>query len=116
MASQYLWNPGVLEPGVLNSSGESQSSMDGTVHAFLWTRGTGMQDFGAYPGAFATVPPCCNTINDRGEMAGFAVRPFGSITLVWQGKVPVDLNSLIAANPSGLYLLAAESINNSPLG
>jgi probable HAF family extracellular repeat protein len=93
-------------------AGTSLSAKDGVVHAFLWTKETGMQDYGAFPGAFLTVPPCCNTLNDRGEMAGFAIDPNGnSRALVWVNKVPVDLNTLIPQN-SGWYLQAAESVND----
>ena len=48
--------------------GSAVSGTDGTVHGFLWTKGKGMQDIGAFPGAFATFAPCCKTINDRGEI------------------------------------------------
>lgn len=102
--------------GSINNRGEvagtSMSAKDGVVHAFLWTEQTGMQDYGAFPGAFLTVPPCCNTLNDRGEMAGFALDPSGnSLALVWVNKAPVDLNTLIPNN-SGWYLQVAESIND----
>jgi probable HAF family extracellular repeat protein len=95
-------------------AGGALSPGDGTIHAFLWTRQTGMQDFGAFPGAVATVPPCCNTINNSGEMVGFAIDgATGSFkALIWQGKVPVDLNTLVLPG-SPLYLLAAESINDA---
>ncbi len=73
-----------------------------------------MQDFGAFPGAVITVAPCCRTINDRGEMVGFAINgtTFNSTALVWQGKMPVDLNTLIP-NDSGWYLQGALSINDA---
>jgi hypothetical protein len=35
-----------------------------------------------------------------------------STALIWRGKVPVDLNTLIPAD-SQLHLIAAESINDS---
>jgi len=94
--------------------GTAQSSADGTVHAFLWTRATGMQDFGAFPGAIVTVPPCCHTINERGEIVGFSIdgTTFNLRALIWQGKVPVDLNTLIPAD-SGWYLQFASSINDA---
>ena len=38
--------------------GGALSPKDGTIHAFLWTEDTGMQDLGAFPGAFVTVAPC----------------------------------------------------------
>jgi hypothetical protein len=58
-----------------------------------------MQDYGAFPGAIVTVAPCCNTINNSGEVAGFSIDPSGnSRALVWQGQVPVELNTLIPAD------------------
>jgi probable HAF family extracellular repeat protein len=93
--------------------GTSQSSLDGTVHAFRWTKNTGIQDLGAFPGAFLTVPPCCNTLNNRGEVVGFALDPDGtSRAIVWVGNVPMDLNTFIAKD-SGWYLQSAESLNDS---
>jgi hypothetical protein len=71
-----------------------------------------MQDLGAFPGAFATFAPCCKTINDRGEIVGVAIDAMGPRALVWQGNVPVDLNTLIPAN-SGWYLQFTASINNA---
>ena len=92
--------------------GIALSPADGTVHGFLWTKGTGMQDIGAFPGAFATIPACCKTINDRGEIVGFAIDATGPRALIWQNNVPVDLNTLIPAN-SGWYLQFTASINNA---
>ncbi len=86
---------------------------DGTTHTFLWTKETGMQDYGAFPGAFLTVTPCCHTINDSGQMVGFSIDgDTGKFrALIWRDKVPVDLNTLI---PAGNWnLLAADSINNA---
>jgi hypothetical protein len=73
-----------------------------------------MQDFGAFPGAIVTVPPCCHTINERGEIVGFSVdgTTFNSRALIWQGNVPLDLNTLIPAD-SGWYLQSALSINDA---
>jgi probable HAF family extracellular repeat protein len=102
----------------INNRGEvvggALSPHDGTIHTFLWNRQTGMQDFGAFPGAFLTVAPCCHTINNSGEIVGFAIdgSTFASTALIWRGKVPVDLNTLIPAD-SPLHLIAAESINDS---
>jgi len=102
----------------INNRGEvvggAQSAEDGTTHAFLWTRGTGIEDLGAFPGAIATVAPCCNSINNRSEVVGFSIdgTTFSSRALVWHDKAPVDLNTLIPAD-SGWYLQAAESINDA---
>jgi probable HAF family extracellular repeat protein len=94
--------------------GAAQSSIDGNIHTFLWTRDKGMQDLGIFPGAIVTVAPCCNTINDRGEVVGFSIdgTTFSSRAIVWQDKAPVDLNTLIPAD-SGWYLQAAEAINDA---
>ena len=56
---------------------------------------------------------CCNTINNRGEMVGFSIdgTTFNSRALVWQGKTPVDLNTLIPKG-SPWYLQAADSVND----
>ena len=94
--------------------GAAESGKDGTVHAFLWNKQTGMQDLGAFPGAFATVAPCCNTINNRREVAGFAVEAAGLRALVWQpgAKSPTDLNTLIPAG-SPWFLQGAGALNDA---
>jgi probable HAF family extracellular repeat protein len=110
--------------------GGAQSSKDGTGHPFLWTKETGMQDLGTFPGAVVTVPPCCNTINDRGQVVGFSIDGSGNMrAFLWQpaettatASAPntcpaltgtlMDLNTLIPAD-SGWYLQAAESINDA---
>ncbi len=76
-------------------AGGAMSPKDGTIHAFTWTKARGMQDFGAFPGSFVTTASCCNTVNNRGELAGLAIDANGFRALVWQGKTPVDLNTLI---------------------
>jgi len=100
----------------INNRGEvvgGAQAADGTVHTFLWTKDTGMQDLGAFPGAFVTVAPCCNTINDRGDVVGLAISPGGVMrALVWQDRGPLDLNTLIPTG-SPWYLTAASSINNA---
>jgi probable HAF family extracellular repeat protein len=129
-AHAVLWdNDGVHDLGSLggalngassiNNRGEvvgvAQSPTDGTVHAFLWTRQTGMMDYGAFPGAVATVVGCCHTNNDRGEIVGFSVEPsnpYGGRALIWQGKEPKDLNTFIPRD-SPWYLLAVAAVNNA---
>ena len=96
--------------------GTAKSPKDGTIHAFLWTRHTGMLDYGAFPGAVATVPGCCHTINDRGEIVGFSIEPsnpyFGR-ALIWQGAQPKDLNELVRDAGPFVHLTGAFSINDS---
>jgi probable HAF family extracellular repeat protein len=100
----------------INNRGEvvgTSQSKDGTLHPFLWTKETGIQDLGAFPGAVATVAPCCNTINNKGEVVGFSIDAHSSFrALVWHDKRPIDLNRLIPKG-SPWYLQAAESINDA---
>ena len=104
----------------INNRGEvvgvSQSPQDGTVHAFLWTRKTGMLDYGAFPGAVMTIPGCCHTNNDRGEIVGFSIEPgnpyFGR-ALIWQGTQPKDLNDFVRDPGQFVQLTGAFSINDS---
>jgi probable HAF family extracellular repeat protein len=94
--------------------GTSQSPVDGAIHAFRWTRRTGMVDYGAFPGAVATVPGCCHTINDAGDVVGFAVEPDGNMrALLWQGAEPKDLNGFVRLPSPFVHLLAAQSINDA---
>jgi len=60
------------------------------------------------------VPTCCNTINDGGEVVGFSIdgTTFESRAIIWQHKVPMDLNTFIPKG-SPWYLQAAQSINNA---
>jgi probable HAF family extracellular repeat protein len=104
----------------INNRGEvvgvAQSPKDLTVHAFLWTRQTGMLDYGAFPGAVATVPGCCHTINDRGEIVGFSIEPtnpYGGRALIWQGNEPKDLNAFIRTPSPFVQLVSAFSINDA---
>ncbi len=93
-------------------AGGALSGQDGTIHAFLWTRRTGMRDLGAFPGAFVTTATCCKTINDRDEVVGMAIDGTGLRALLWHGEVPIDLNTLIPSG-SGWYLQMACAINNA---
>jgi len=104
-------------------TGNAQSSQDGNIHPFLWTKSNGIQDLGAYPGAFSTVAPCCHTLNNRSQVAGFAIPPCADascqpdsppnfVATLWTKGVYTDLNAL-APEDSPLYLQSALSINDS---
>jgi probable HAF family extracellular repeat protein len=81
--------------------------------AFLWTKDTGMQDLGRLPGAIASGPPCCNTINNSGVIVGISIAAdYTETAVIWQNKVAVDLNTLIAKD-SGWYLVCAQGINDA---
>jgi uncharacterized membrane protein len=102
----------------INNAGEvvgsAQSPDDGTVHTFRWTRQTGIQDYGASPGAMATFPGCCHTINDSGQIIGTAIFPnFDTRALLWQGKEPKDLNSFVQGPSPFVQLTGAFSINDA---
>jgi len=52
-------------------------------------------------------------INDRGDVVGASLdTSFNPRALLWENGVMTDLNTRIAANPSGLHLLLALSINS----
>lgn len=86
--------------------------IDGTIHSFLWTKATGMQGLEPLPGAFATIAGCCRTINDHGDVVGFAFDNAGMHAVVWINRKISDLNALIPSD-SALYLLNADSINEA---
>jgi probable HAF family extracellular repeat protein len=75
-----------------------------------------MLDYGAFPGAVLTVPGCCHTLNDRGEIVGFSIEPtnpYGGRALIWQGKEPKDLNDFVHTPSPFVQLLAASSISDT---
>jgi probable HAF family extracellular repeat protein len=94
--------------------GAAQSSTDGNVHAFLWTRQTRkMQDLGLLEGDSLSVAPCCRTVNDSREVVGFSCPgPKGSCRAFYWGNGEMrDLNDLIPGG-SSLYLTQALAINS----
>ena len=104
-------------------AGNAQSAQDGNVHPFLWTKDAGIQDLGAYPGAFSTVAPCCHTLNERRQVASFAILPCSDKScqansppnfraLLWKDGSYTDLNTLVATD-SPLYLQSALSMNDA---
>lgn len=102
----------------INDRGEATMNslmLDGSTHAFVVVNGV-PQDLGTYPSdAFLTVTPCCNTINNKGQIVGFSVdSSFNQRALLWQSKdqAPVDLNTLVPAD-SPWYLLIPSGITDS---
>jgi probable HAF family extracellular repeat protein len=104
-------------PGAINDlgmvAGASLSSIDGTVHPFLWTKEKGMQDLGTFPGAIVTGIVCCGTLNNKGDAVGVTVdgTTFNMRAILVHDKKLYDLNTLIPAN-SGWALQSASSIND----
>ena len=90
-------------------SGNSDIAGDQAVHAFRWTRNTGIEDLGTLDGDGHSVGL---GINDQGVITGISIAPdFSTLrAFVWHGGVMMDLNQLIPAK-SALYLLTACSIN-----
>ena len=72
-----------------------------------------MQDLGTLPGDFGSL---ALGINDGGDIVGASISPtFSETPVLWEkgASPPVNLNSLVTDNPSGLTLLVAVSINSS---
>ena len=102
-------------PGTINDRGEvagASLAKDGTVHPFLWTKETGIQDLGAFPGAVVTGIPCCHTLNNNGEAVGLtADSHFNLRGWVWRDHTKTDLNLLIPQD-APLYLQTGWAIND----
>ncbi|MGD1068596.1 MAG: hypothetical protein ABSB15_00520 [Bryobacteraceae bacterium] len=83
---------------------------DTAFHAFLWAKGTGMQDLGTLPGGVASG---AIGINDSGEVIGVSLDAnFNPHPFVWQNGAMSDLNTMIPASSPMLALLAC-AINSS---
>ena len=89
--------------------------LDGTIHSFVFTNGVS-KGLATYPAdAFITVVPCCDNINDLGQIVGFSIdSSFNQRALLWQTKdqAPLDLNTLVPAN-SPWFINSSGGINNS---
>jgi probable HAF family extracellular repeat protein len=112
--------PGVVSvvPATINNWGEIVGAIryeDGTVHGFLWTSHTGMQDLGVPDETvdFVSVIPCCGSVNNRGEIVGFSCPgPAGTCrALLYSDHKWQDLNALTL--PGSPYLTSAASINDA---
>jgi hypothetical protein len=88
---------------------------DGTIRAFVFTKGTLQPLLTLTDDAFQTVAPCCNNINNPGQIVGFSVdSSFVPRAVIWQTKdqTPVDLNTRIPAD-SPWYLIIPAGINDA---
>ena len=99
-------------PSAINDRGDvagaSQLS-DGSLHAYIWKRSTGMHDLGTLPGDFLSAVTCCRTLNDNGQAVGISVGEYGPRAVLWENNAATDLNDISAGSP--LYLLFASGIN-----
>jgi hypothetical protein len=80
------------------------------MHSFLWRIGSGVPN-----GAVVTTVPCCDNINDRGQIAGFSVDAGGNLTALLcpsENSAPVDLNSPLPAD-SPRFLLTPGGNSNT---
>jgi len=93
--------------------GHSMLTNNATFHGFLWTAATQMQDIGTLPGDYASL---ALGINDAGQIVGTSIQDEAMTILtavIWENGGITDLNKLVAANPAGLYLFWADSINSA---
>jgi probable HAF family extracellular repeat protein len=98
----------------INNRGDvvgTQEISDGTIHAYLWNKGTGLMDL-VMPGMSVTIPPCCHSVNENRQIVGFAFDDNGPHSFVWQGGNFTDLNTVLA-NDSPWYIVNALSINDA---
>lgn len=103
-----------IEAEFLNNSGQvvgwSDTKGDTNFHAFLWTKGTGMQDLGTVG---TDVNSLAIGINDSGVVVGASIDVnFNPRAFVSVGQSLVDLNTLIPGG-SPLYLFTACNINDA---
>jgi len=92
-------------------AGHSDLKGNTAFHGFLWTEASGMVDLGALPGDPMSL---ANGINDAGVVVGASIgtglSTFSAVR--WDNGVISDLNKLVTANSSGLYLLVATWVNS----
>jgi probable HAF family extracellular repeat protein len=115
-------NPAIAGVGnvafAINDAGQvtGLSALPGSqvVHAFLWSRQTGViQDLGTYPG---DVNSGGLAINRTGDVVGGSLDgppPLGNArAVIWHNGQITDLNSVVSADTS-MYLLTAFGINDA---
>jgi uncharacterized membrane protein len=84
-----------------------------TFYGFLWNKEAGMQPL--YPlGGDRSLASLALGINDVGDVVGASLGASGPTAVLWEegASIPVNLNGLVADNPSELTLLIAYHINS----
>jgi probable HAF family extracellular repeat protein len=93
-------------------TGVSTLADNSHIHAFLWTKETGMQDLGTLPG---DVNSGGLGTNNQGDIVGASINGDAATgsprAILWHNGVMTDLNSLAPDSP--LYLLTAFGINDA---
>ena len=87
--------------GFSNPAGSAPGSF--SFVAFRWTRRGGIENLGTLPGDRTSQ---ALGVNDRGLVVGLSQGPGGSRAVVWDGDVPVDLNTLVPAEFAGRLTVA----------
>jgi probable HAF family extracellular repeat protein len=104
---------GIIAHGINNQGqvvGYSDLRGNANFHAFLWTKGTGMQDLGTLTG---DVNSLATAINDSGDVVGVSLDAnFNPRAFLSANGTMTDLNALIPAN-SPLSLMLSCAINSS---
>jgi probable HAF family extracellular repeat protein len=102
-------------PWAINSAGvvagQSDLSGDTTLHAFVWTKKSGMRDLGTLPGDSASL---AFGLNDGGQVVGGSCvdATFNDCrAFLWQDGKMIDVNSLVQAGSTPLYLFFGNDIN-----
>jgi probable HAF family extracellular repeat protein len=106
----FVWRDGVLEdlgtlPGgtvsigyAINQRGQvvgTADASDGSVHAFLWHRGTGMFDLGPLSLGGDPAETMPHAMNNRGQVVGEAENAGGDLHgFLWDGGLMNDLGTL----------------------
>jgi len=113
-------NPALLGIGNVALAINNRSQVTGVstladnshIHAFLWTKETGMQDLGTLPG---DVNSGGLGTNNQGDIVGASINGDAATgsprAILWHNGVMTDLNSLAPDSP--LYLLTAFGINDA---
>jgi hypothetical protein len=83
---------------------------DGSIRALVYSTGTPQLLATLSDNALLTVAPCCNNINNLGQIVGFSIgSDFTPRGVIWQTKdqIPADLNTLVPAGSPWFIMFPA---------